>query len=215
MQQSALRYIVVEGPIGVGKTSLARRLAQSFGSELILEQPDENPFLEKFYKDPKSGALPVQLHFLFQRAQQLQDMAQEDMFRPVQVADYLLEKDRLFADITLDADEFNLYDQVYQRLAVDAPAPDLVIYLQAPVDILLKRIRGRGIDYEKKMGPDYLARICESYMQFFYNYNSSPLLIVNAAEIDLVNRQQDYDLLVERIEQTQSGRHYFNPQPIT
>lgn len=215
MPESALRYVAVEGPIGVGKTSLAERLAQSYGSELILEQPEDNPFLERFYKDPKSGALPVQLHFLFQRAQQLQDLKQEDMFRPVQVADYLLEKDRLFAGITLDADEFGLYDQVYQRFALDVPQPDLVIYLQAPVETLLKRIRGRGIDYEQRMSPEYLSRVCESYMQFFYNYNSSPLLIVNAEEIDLVNRETDFSLLLERIEQTTSGRHYFNPQPIT
>ena len=134
-------FIAVEGPIGVGKTTLAKKLAQSFQGEVLLEGAQENPFLEKFYQDPKGGALPAQLFFLFQRTQQLKEVIQTDLFIKNRVADYLMDKDRLFAQVTLNKDELNLYEQVYQNLTIDAPTPDLVIYLQAPVDILLKRIR--------------------------------------------------------------------------
>src|ERR1700741_3035753 len=144
---SAHRFVVVEGPIGVGKTSLARRLARSFGSELILEQADENPFLERFYKNPRSAALQTQLFFLFQRTRQLEDMRQHDLFDTVRIADYLLDKDRLFAQLTLDDEELSLYEQIYNRLAIDAPTPNLVIYLQAPVDVLLERVARRGIKH--------------------------------------------------------------------
>src|ERR1043165_4840671 len=149
------RLIVVEGPIGVGKTSLARRLARTYGSELILEQADENPFLERFYRNPRSAALQTQLFFLFQRTRQLEDIRQHDLFETVRVADYLLDKDRLFAQLTLDEEELALYEQIYARLAVDAPAPDLVIYLQAPIDVLLERIERRGIRYEQQIERQY------------------------------------------------------------
>src|SRR5688572_3038521 len=172
------RYVVVEGPIGVGKTSLARRLAKSFGSELILEQADENPFLERFYRNPKSAALQTQLFFLFQRTRQLEDIRQHDLFDTVRVADYLIDKDRLFARLTLDDEEYALYDQIYERLATDMPVPDLVIYLQAPVDILLERIARRGIRYEQKIEREYLEKLQETYARFFHAYNVSPLLIV-------------------------------------
>jgi deoxyguanosine kinase len=205
------QYIVVEGPIGVGKTTLARRLAESFGSDLLLEGAEENPFLERFYQDPRSAALQTQLFFLFQRAQQLKALRQGDMFQPVRVADYIMEKDRLFAELTLDKEEFKLYEQVYAHVTLNAPQPDLVVYLQAPVEVLRRRISERGRGYERNMDADYLQRLSESYMQFFHNYSQAPLLIVNAAEIDFANNQRDYDLLLEQVRKIRSGRHYFNP----
>ena len=208
-------FIVVEGPVGVGKTTLAKRLAESFNTDLLLEGADENPFLNGFYENRKNVAFQTQLFFLFQRAQQLQDLRQADMFRPVHVADFIMEKDRLFAEITLDEEEFKLYLQVYQHLTIDAPVPDLVIYLQAPVDVLRKRISHRGRVYERSMNSKYLSKINESYARFFYNYNQSPLLIVNAEEIDLVNNESDYTLLLEQIKRVKSGRHYFNPATVS
>ncbi|MEN8107440.1 MAG: deoxynucleoside kinase [Pseudomonadota bacterium] len=204
-------YIVVEGPIGVGKTSLARRLAESFESDLLLESAEENPFLERFYQDPRAGALPAQLFFLFQRARQMQAMRQADMFQPVRVADFLMQKDRLFAELTLDAEELKLYEQVYEHVTVDAPEPDLVIYLQAPEDVLLKRIARRGIKYERKIDVTYLRRLSEAYTRMFHYYEAAPLLIVNAAHIDLVDNERDYQALLEQIYVIRSGRQYFNP----
>ncbi|MBI3771095.1 MAG: deoxynucleoside kinase [Gammaproteobacteria bacterium] len=206
-------YIVVEGPIGVGKTSLAQRLAASFNTELMLEEPEDNPFLERFYKDPRHAALPAQLFFLFQRVNQLRELQQGDLFQPVRVADFLIEKDRLFAQITLNDDEFALYEQAYQLLAVQAPPPDLVIYLQAPVPVLLDRISRRNRHYEAHIDSTYLQRLVDAYARFFYHYAASPLLIVNAAEIDLVNNEMDYNALLEQVAKTRSGRHYFNPLP--
>lgn len=207
------RFIVVEGPIGVGKTSLARRLAESFGSELLLEGAEENPFLERFYRDPRNAALPTQMFFLFQRARQIQELRQEDLFQPVRVADFMLEKDRLFAELTLDPDELKLYEQTYAHLTLDAPRPDLVIYLQAPVEVLQDRIARRSRAGEQHISADYLRRVAEAYAGFFYHYDASPLLIVNAAEIDVVNREEDYRLLLERIKTVRSGRHFYNPMP--
>jgi deoxyadenosine/deoxycytidine kinase len=204
-------YIVVEGPIGVGKTSLARRLAESFESDLLLEGADENPFLERFYQDPRSGALPAQLFFLFQRARQMQDMRQGDMFQPVRVSDFLIEKDRLFAELTLDPEELKLYEQVYEHVTVDAPVPDLVIYLQAPEEVLLKRIAQRGIRYERRIDAAYLRRLSDAYARMFLNYDAAPLLIVNAAHINLVNNERDYEALLEQICIARSGKQYFNP----
>lgn len=212
--KSELDFIVVEGPIGVGKTTLAKRLAESFGSDLLLEGADENPFLERFYQNPKSAALQTQLFFLFQRARQLQELRQADLFRPVHVADFIMEKDRLFAQMTLDEEEYKLYEQVYEHVTIDAPTPDLVVYLQAPVDVLVKRVSKRGREYERHMDADYLEKISESYTRFFYDYTASPLLIVNATELDLVSSEPDYQLLLEQINRTQSGRRYFNPAPL-
>ncbi len=209
------RFIVVEGPIGVGKTTLAQRLAESFGSDLLLEGAEENPFLERFYQDPRSAALQTQLFFLFQRAEQLKALRQGDMFQPVRVADYIIEKDRLFAELTLDTEEFRLYQQVYEHVTLDAPQPDLVVYLQAPVEVLRKRIAERGRTYERHMDNDYLQRLSERYMDFFHRYHQSPLLIVNAAEIDFANNRQDYELLLEQIRKIRSGRHYFNPSQLS
>lgn len=208
------RFIVVEGPIGVGKTSLARRLATSFGSALILEDAASNPFLERFYKTGGQGALPVQLHFLFQRAQQIVDMRQDDLFTPVIVSDFLIAKDRLFAALTLDKDELDLYDQINRKLAIDPPQPDLVIYLQAPESVLRQRIHGRGIGYEQSINNRYLSDINEAYARFFHDYHEAPLLIVNAAEIDPAHKEGDYNLLLQRIMEVETGRHYFNPMPI-
>ena len=208
-------YIVVEGPIGVGKTSLARRLAASFETDLLLEGAEENPFLERFYQDPRSGALPAQLFFLFQRARQLADMRQADLFQPVRVADFLMEKDRLFAELTLDAEELKLYEQVYRHLRVEAPVPDLVIYLQAPEEVLLKRIARRGIRYERRIDAHFLRRLSDAYARLFLDYEASPLLIVNAANIDLVNNETDYQALIEQIHTVKSGRQYFNPMSAT
>ena len=205
------RYIVVEGPIGVGKTSLARRLAKSFGSELVLEQGEENPFLERFYRNPRAAAFQTQLYFLFQRSRQIQELRQADLFERVRVADYLLDKDRLFARLTLDDEEFALYEQVYSRLAIDAPKPDLVVYLQAPVDVLLERISRRGIHYEQVIERRYLERLVESYSRFFLEYDVAPVLMVNASEIDLVGSSADYASLLREVVRARKGRHYLNP----
>ena len=205
------QFIVIEGPIGVGKTSLTRRLCASLEAEAVLEQAAENPFLERFYRNPRDGALPAQLYFLFQRAQQLAALNQQDMFAPTRVADYLLEKDRLFARITLDDAEFGLYEQVYAKLDVQPPKPDLVVYLQAPVDVLLERIAKRGIRYEQQIERAYLERLNEAYARFFHEYEASPLLIVNAASIDPINNQSDYDELLAAIRRMKRGRLYYNP----
>ncbi len=206
-------YIAIEGPIGVGKTSLARRLAEDFGTELLLEEPAENPFLEKFYEDRRAAAFPTQLFFLMQRARQMQQFRQGDIFRPVQIADFLIEKDYLFAQATLDADELNLYEQVYEHLTIEAPVPDLVIYLQAPVTVLSERIRKRDRHYERSIEHNYLHRLNEAYTHFFHHYDDAPLLIVNAENIDFVNNNKDYQGLIEMIRSMKSGRRYYNPLP--
>ena len=207
----AQRYIVVEGPIGVGKTSLAKRLATTLEAELVLEQDGQNPFLERFYRSPKSGALPAQLFFLFQRAQQLGSLKQQDLFAPRRVADYLFEKDRLFAGLTLEPAELALYEQVASRLAVDPPKPDLVVYLQAPVETLLARIAKRGTSYETLIDASYLTRLNDAYARFFHEFDKAPLLIVNAASIDPVQNQADFEELVGAIRRMKKGRMYYNP----
>jgi deoxyguanosine kinase len=205
------QFVVIEGPIGVGKTSLARRLCASLEAEPVLEQAAENPFLERFYRNPRDGALPTQLYFLFQRAQQLAALNQQDMFAPTRVGDYLLEKDRLFARVTLDDAEFGLYEQVHAKLDIQAPKPDLVVYLQAPVDVLLERIAKRGIRYEQQIDRAYLERLNEAYARFFHEYEAAPLLIVNAASIDPINNPADYDELLAAIQRMKKGRLYYNP----
>ena len=209
--EAAHQFIVIEGPIGVGKTSLVRRLCTSLAAEAVLEQADQNPFLERFYRNPRAGALPAQLYFLFQRAQQLASLQQHDMFAPLRIADYLLEKDRLFARVTLDEAEYALYEQVYAKLDVQVQKPDLVVYLQAPVDVLMERIAKRGIDFERQIERAYLERLNEAYARFFHEYEASPLLIVNAASIDPINNQADYDELLTAIRRMKRGRLYYNP----
>ncbi len=209
------RFLVVEGPIGVGKTSLALRLAERLGGGLMLEQADDNPFLERFYDSPRAAAFPTQLHFLFQRSRQLAELRQGDLFRegPL-IADFMLEKDRLFAEINLDVDELALYAQVYARLAMEAPAPDLVVYLQAPVDVLLARIRRRDRPQERSIDAGYLQRLTDAYTAFFSRYDRSPLLIVNATELNPVEREEDLERLAGEIHSTRRGRRYFNPAPV-
>jgi len=206
-------FIVVEGPIGVGKTTLAKKLAESYGSELLLEGADENPFLEQFYRAPEQAAFQTQLFFLFQRAKQLQEIRQTDMFQPVRVADFIMQKDRLFAQVTLSAEEYKLYEQVYEHVTIDAPVPDLVIYLQAPVNVLQKRVNKRDRSYERQLSMNYLEKLVDKYTDFFYNYTETPLLIVNAAEINFAESDADYNMLLEQINRVTSGRHYFNPTP--
>ena len=208
------RYIVVEGPIGVGKTTLAKRLAGSLGGEALLEAPGDNPFLPRFYQDPRTNALPTQLSFLFQRVRQLEGIRQSDLFAPVRVGDFMIEKDRLFAELTLDADELALYRQVYERIAGAAMTPDRVIYLQAPVDVLLARIAARGIAYEEDMDPRYLDRVVAAYTHFFHHYEAAPLVIVNAAEIDFAHGDADYAQLFDLLQSVSGGRHYLNPLPL-
>ncbi len=205
------RFIAIEGPIGVGKTSLARRLAATWQTELLLEGAAENPFLPKYYEDPRRYALATQLHFLFQRTRELQARNQADLFTPRLTADFLFEKDRLFARVALDDDEFALYQEIYQRVVQTLPSPSLVIYLQASVPTLLKRVARRGIDYEQGIESDYLSRLCNEYVEFFYRYDEAPLLIVNAEEINLVDNDAHFALLLAEIEQGIVGRRYFNP----
>jgi deoxyguanosine kinase len=205
------RYIVIEGPIGVGKTSLARRLAEVSGADLVLESAEDNPFLERFYRSPRTGAFPAQLFFLFQRARQMQQLRQSDLFAPVRVADFLLEKDRLFARVTLDDEEYALYEQVYERLSIDAPVPDLVVYLQAPVEALQERIARRGIRYEQGMEREYLERLVDAYTRFFHLYDATPLLIVNAGDVDFIGNDEHFSQLQAEITRPRRGRHYFNP----
>lgn len=206
-------FIAIEGPIGVGKTTLAKRLADDFKGQMILEQASDNPFLEKFYKDPKSFALPTQLYFLFQRAKMMKNISQTDMFSPCRISDFVMDKDQLFAEATLDKDEFELYQQVYASQTMDAPTPDLVVYLQAPTDVLIKRIQKRGAEFEQPIATAYLTKIAQAYTDYFHYYDQSPLLIVNASGLDIVNNETDYAQLKERILSTKSGRHYFNPIP--
>jgi deoxyguanosine kinase len=204
-------FIVVEGSIGVGKTTLAKKLAASFNHTLVLEDAGANPFLEKFYRNRGQAALATQLFFLFQRAQKIQELRQTDIFEPAYVADFLMQKDVMFAKVNLDRDEYELYDKVYQQLTLNAPKPDLVIYLQATTDVLLSRIDHRGLAMERAIDRAYLESLNEVYSEFFLYYDDAPLLIVNASEIDLANNTADYNDMVNYLLDIRPGRHYFNP----
>lgn len=207
------RFIAIEGPIGVGKTSLARRLAASYGADLLLEEADGNPFLPKFYEDPTRHALATQLHFLFNRSRALQGRRQGDLFSPRVVSDFLFAKDRLFARVVLDADEYALYEDIYRRFVEHLPRPALVIYLQASVPTLLRRIARRGIAYERDIDAAYLGRLCEEYVHFFHAYTDTPLLVVNAESLNLVDQEHHYLSLLAEIERSVGGKRHFNPPP--
>ncbi|TAN56679.1 MAG: deoxynucleoside kinase [Betaproteobacteria bacterium] len=209
----ALRYIAVEGPIGAGKTSLARRLAERLGADSLLELPAENPFLARFYQDMARYALPTQLFFLFQRVRQLEPLAQPDMFGRAIVSDFLIDKDPLFARATLSGDELALYQKIWDAVRPQAPAPDLVIYLQAPADTLVERVRRRGAGYERGISEEYLAVLAENYARFFYHYSAAPVLIVNSENLNFVAREADFELLVERMRGMKSRREFFNLAP--
>ena len=204
------RHIVVEGPIGVGKTSLARRLASHLEARTVLEQPELNPFLARFYQDTQRYALPTQLFFLFQRMDQLRDLAQPDFFGRTVVCDYLLEKDPLFAQMTLSDDEYELYRQIYDRISPQAPTPDLVVYLQAKPETLIARVGKRGIDMERRISDEYLTELAERYSRFFYNYDAAPVMVVNSENLNFVDRDDDFRLLLDRIEAMRGQRGYFN-----
>ena len=211
------KFIAVEGPIGVGKTTLTELLAESFGYQTFLERPSENPFLGDFYRNPSQSALATQLFFLFQRVKQIQDLKQGDIFSPIRVSDFLLDKDKLFAKVTLSEHELSLYNQIYDYLSLDLPSPDLVIYLQAETKTLFERVIQRGIEIEKNISFEYLDLLNESYKEFFLNYDRSPVLIVNSEFLDLVHRKNDYILLLEKLleyfNNPQGRMMYFNPSP--
>ncbi len=210
MNINKYHYIVIEGPIGVGKTSLARLMASSNNSQAVLEQPHENPFLERFYKDSSRYALPTQIFFLFQRINQLRDLTQTDLFSGQVISDFLIDKDPIFAALTLDDDELNLYKQLYDHFSQTKPKPDLVIYLQASPPTLAERIKRRGVPSESGISDMYLEKLCESYSRFFYNYENSPLLIVNAEFLNPIEKSKDFDLLLKKISNMKGKREYFN-----
>lgn len=202
---------MVEGPIGAGKTSLARRLGARLGGDLVLEEPAENPFLPRFYQDMPRYALPTQLFFLFQRARMLEPLAQPDMFGRVVVGDFLLDKDPLFARITLSGDELALYQKIYEALRPQAPAPDLVIYLQAQPAVLVERVKRRAAAFERAgISEEYLALLAESYARFFHHYAAAPVLTVNSENLNFVERDADFELLVSRVRGMKSRREFFN-----
>ena len=213
-QQDAMPdYIAVEGPIGVGKTTLANKLASNLNYDILLEMPIENPFLENSYRNPNQSALAAQLFFLFQRVQQLEELKQKSIFEPVRIADFILEKDRLFAEANLNNEEMRLYDKVYENITIDAPIPDLVIYLQAPVEVLMARIERRGLKFERYLTQEYLTKINDAYSRFFLDYDKSPVLIINAAEIDFESSEDDLEMLITKIMSNPKGKTFINLQP--
>lgn len=204
------RYVVVEGPIGAGKTSLAERLAKHYGANTLLEKPEENPFLTRFYKNPARYALPTQLFFLFQRIDEMRDLAQMDLFHASTVADYLFDKDTLFARLNLNDDEFTLYQNIYQNLVPQTTVPDLVIYLQASPETLFERVNKRAAPYERQMSNTYLASLAQAYSDFFYHYSAAPVFIVNSENLNFVDGDEDFALLLQRINGMRGQREFFS-----
>ncbi|MDR2196111.1 MAG: deoxynucleoside kinase [Gallionellaceae bacterium] len=203
-------YIAIEGPIGVGKTSLAQRLSDHLGAQTLLEKPEENPFLARFYQDPLRNALPTQLFFLFQRSNEVRDLAQRDLFQTRTITDYLFDKDRLFARINLSDEEFSLYQNIYASLAPQAPAPDLVIYLQAPVEKLVERVRRRAHAHERAISDFYLTRLAQAYSDFFHHYDAAPVLVINSEHLNFVDNEDDFSLLLQRINEMRGPREFFS-----
>jgi deoxyguanosine kinase len=210
MDLDKCRYIVVEGPIGAGKTSLAKQIAARLAGDALLERPEDNPFLARFYQDMARYALPTQLNFLFQRIDQLRGVGQLDMFRRATIGDFLLDKDPLFARLNLSDAEYRLYEKVYSHVKPEAPTPDLVVYLQAPVETLVERVRERGVDYERTISPHYLARLADAYTRYFYQYEEAPLLIVNSERLNFVAKAEHLTLLLTRIASMRGQREFFN-----
>lgn len=204
------RHIVIEGPIGAGKTSLARKMAERFSTDLVLEQPGENPFLERFYRDSRRWALPTQLFFLFQRINQLRDLAQRDLFTTAVTGDFLLDKDPLFARLTLDDDEYQLYRTIHASLQPQAPVPDLVIYLQASPDTLLDRIRRRGISMEAQISEVYLRALIDRYSSYFHEYDAAPILIVNTERLNPIDDDEDFAVLLRQLGDLRGRRSFFS-----
>lgn len=204
-------YIVVEGPIGSGKTTLAKMLVERFPVDYLSEKAEANPFLPRFYQDAQRYGLPTQLFFLFQRANQIKDLNQRDMFAKPIVADFFLEKDPIFARLNLDDEEYALYHQIYHHLQIQAPKPDLVIYLQTPIDALMERIEERSISYEQEIPREYIERLSNAYSEFFHSYDASPVLIVNNEKLNILKNQSAFELLLGRIEQIKGQREFFNP----
>ena len=210
MDLEKCRYVVVEGPIGAGKTSLARQLAARLSGEPLLERPEDNPFLARFYENMARYALPTQLNFLFQRVDMLRGVGQFDLFGRTIVGDFLLDKDPLFARLTLNDDELSLYQQIYAQMKPQAAVPDLVIYLQASTETLIERVRRRAVNYERAISEDYLLRLAESYARFFYQYDAAPVLIVNSEHLNFVDTPADFDLLLQRITAMRGAREFFS-----
>jgi deoxyadenosine/deoxycytidine kinase len=213
-QTSSLpRYIAIEGPVGVGKTTLANKLGELLNYPLMLEPVTENPFLDRFYAEGSNQALPTQLFFLLHRAKQVTQIPEDDLFDQTLIADFMIEKDDLFARLTLDSEELELYQQIHKTLAIDPPKPDLVIYLQAPATVLRQRVLGRGLELERAIDVEYLDALADSYTEFFHYYSDAPVLIVNAAEIDFANNQRHFHALLEQILEMEGTRQFFNPNP--
>jgi deoxyguanosine kinase len=204
------RHIVIEGPIGVGKTTLTKKIATLFNAQTMLEDPKANPFLERFYRDGPRYALPTQLFFLFQRINQLRDLSQRDMFAENVVGDFLLDKDPLFARLTLADDELKLYNQIFESLKPQAPTPDLVVYLQADPDTLVSRVKKRGIEMEEHMSDHYLRALADNYSRFFHHYDQAPILIINTEHLNPVDNDEDFGLFLKQLVEMRGKRVFFN-----
>lgn len=207
-----MRYICIEGPIGVGKTALAGLLAQRLEAKLVSEAAEENPFLEKFYRDMRNYAFQTQIFFLLSRHQQQRELLQPELFHHTMVSDYLFDKDRVFAHLNLTEHELALYDRIYEFLAPEIPKPNLVVYLQARVDVLLARIRQRARQFEANIAPEYLEELADAYNHFFMHYETAPVLIVNTERLDFVTSREDFSELFRAMEETTAGRRFYSPR---